>query len=410
MLSILPDPRRQDRVVYPKENLVWACILLFLLALKSRRQFSLESRSSAFAANLNSLAETNVETAPHGDTINAYLKRVDPQALRALPVKVLRHLIRMKTLDRWRVQGKFLVAVDGTGQLVFRERHCPYCLTRKGSNGEILYYHTVLEAKLITGNGFAFSMGTEFIENRDPNATKQDCELKAFKRLASRLKADFPQLPIIVLGDALYACAPVFTICRQNKWGFMGTFKEGRLPALFEEFETLRDLSPKNRKEFRDGKKLQRFAWVNDMIHESHRVSVIECQESAPHGEGRFAWVTNMEVGCASVITLANGGGRLRWKIENEGFNTQKNHGYNLEHAYTENENANKNFYFLLQVAHAINQLMVKGSLLTDFRKTIGSLRNYYRRLAECFRMTIIDPAAWNSDAARSIQIRLDTS
>ncbi len=38
-------------------------------------------------------------------------------------------------------------------------------MTRKLNNGEILYYHPVLEAKLVTANGFAFSLMTEFIEN-----------------------------------------------------------------------------------------------------------------------------------------------------------------------------------------------------------------------------------------------------
>jgi hypothetical protein len=80
--------------------------------------------------------------------------------------------------------------------LTFEERHCEYCLTKKLKNGTTLYYHPVLEAKLVTSNGFAISIMTEFIENRDPEATKQDCELKAFYRLADRLKARFPRLAI----------------------------------------------------------------------------------------------------------------------------------------------------------------------------------------------------------------------
>ena len=33
-----------------------------------------------------------------------------------------------------------------------------------------------------------FSIGSEFVENIDGNETKQDCEIKAFKRLAKRIK------------------------------------------------------------------------------------------------------------------------------------------------------------------------------------------------------------------------------
>ena len=53
--------------------------------------------------------------------------------------------------------------------------------------------------------------------------------------------------------------------------------------------------------------------------------------------------------------------GRLRWKIKNEGFNTQKNQGYNLQHKYAEKDfNAMQNYYQLLQIAHLINQLTEK--------------------------------------------------
>jgi hypothetical protein len=297
----------------------------------------------------------------------------------------------MKALDSSRLHGRFTVVIDGTGMLFFRNRHCEHCLTRTLPDGRVLYFHHVLEAKLVTPQGYAFSLATEFIENMDPKATKQDCELKAFARLAETLKRQFPQLPILLLGDALYANQTVFEICRKNGWPFIFTFKSGSLPALFAEYETLRDLSPKNRAERREGPIRQRFAWVNDLNHEGHCLAAFECRENGPEGEHYFAWVTDLTVGCASVATLANQGGRLRWKIENEGFNIQKNGGYELEHAYSQNENAGKTFYFLLQVAHALNQLMIKGGLLGDFFRTFGSIRNYLRRLAESLRQRVID-------------------
>ncbi len=382
---------------------------MFLLGLRSRRQFRFESGTASFVANLNRLSGSVVQTAPHDDTIAYYLERVDPVHLERLPRQIVGRLIRMKALDRWRLHGRFPVAIDGTGQLFFRQRHCEHCLTQKASNGQILYFHHVLEAKLVTANGLAFSLASEFIENTDPHAKKQDCELKAFKRLAQTLKANFPQLPILLLGDALYANGGFFEVCKQNQWAYIVTFKSGRMPERFAEFETLKTLSPENRTERRDGDLHQRFAWVNDLDHQGHRVNAFECRETKGDGQRYFAWLTNLNVGCKSVITLANQGGRLRWKIENEGFNIQKNHGYELEHAYSQHPWAAKNFYFLLQVAHAINQLMIKGSLIGNFEKSIGSIRNFLRRLAEALRNTLIDPNVFDDDAP-SFQIRLDSS
>jgi hypothetical protein len=191
---------------------------------------------------------------------------------------------------------------------------------------------------------------------------------------------------------------------------------------------------------------VQSFAWVNDLDHEGHRLCGFECRETRPDGKHYFAWLTDIPLGCASVITAANQGGRLRWKIENEGFNTQKNSGYRLEHAYSAKDNVVKTFYFLLQVAHAINQLgrhresflpiratrvskwplgrsltvaalttqkrlpMSCPGLLRDFDQLLGSLRNYLRRLAEALRGRIIPAEAWDPHAARSIQIRFDSS
>ena len=408
VIEALPDHRKAEDVLYPKANVVWSGILMFLLGLGSRRQFRFESDSAAFVANLNAVAGSSVETAPHDDSIVYYLEPLEPGPFAELPAHLTERLIRMKALDPWRVLGAHAVAVDGTGQYFYRTRHCPFCLTQKASNGETLYFHHVLEAKLVTANGFAFSLGTEFIENRDPKATKQDCELKAFERLAETLHARFPRLPLLFLFDALYANQTVFTIAERYRWHFIVTFKPGSFPALFPEYERLRDLEPRNRVERTEGQVSQHFAWVNDLDHEGHRLCAFECREAGPERERYGAWLTDIPLGKASVITAAKGG-RLRWKIENEGFNTQKNSGYALEHAYSKNDHAVKIFYYLLQVAHALNQLMTKGSLLRGFGKLLGSFRNYLRRLAEALRTQIIPPEAWDPIAARSIQIRFDS-
>jgi len=82
-------------------------------------------------------------------------------------------LSRRKVLYNHRLLEQYsLVGVDGTGMLTFSERHCPYCMTRT-YKGHTLYYHPVLEAKLVTPTGFVFSLMTEFIENPAENPTKQ---------------------------------------------------------------------------------------------------------------------------------------------------------------------------------------------------------------------------------------------
>ncbi len=94
---------------------------------------------------------------PHGDTTDALFSRLDPEELQATVTGMVETLIRIKGLYPYRLLDQyFLIAIDGTGRLVYSEQHCPPCLTRT-HQGQTLYYPPVLEAKLVTPNGFALS-------------------------------------------------------------------------------------------------------------------------------------------------------------------------------------------------------------------------------------------------------------
>jgi len=267
-------------------------------------------------------------------------------------------------------------------------------------HGKTTYYHPVLEAKLVFFNGFVFSIMTEFIENPDEHSTKQDCELKAFYRLAKRLKEAFLRLPICLSLDSLFDGGPTMTICEDYGWKFMIVNKKDDIPYITDEFEALSPLAPENRLRFYTGaqnKIKQDYRWINDISYvdsknDEHAVGVLECLETKPNSDGelettRFKWVTNFNLKSNKVIALANEGGRIRWKIENEGFNVQKNGGFNLEHAYTRDFTASKIFYFLLQIAHMIAQLTEKGSLFRKaFPAGVGSAKNIALRLLEAWR------------------------
>ena len=322
----------------------------------------------------------------------------------------------MKALDGGRLFGHFLVVLDGTGQFYFHQRHCEHCLT-KTVGGKTQYYHHVLEAKLVTPEGLAISIGHEFIENSDPQANKQDCELKAFGRLAGRLKRDFPQLRMCLLLDGLYANGTVLQACQGYDWKYIISFKEGSLPSVWKDYLSLRRLSRRNRKVLTpsDGPR-QSFAWVEGLEYTDdqkrpHGFNAFQCLEQDAEGRTLFAWLTNFDVNAQNVATLANGGGRCRWKIENEGFNIQKNGGFNLEHVYGRGDVQIRNYYVLLQIAHMILQLIERGSLLmADCKKLFGSLRNLARRLAESLRNRLIPPEALDPNLAGAIQIRLNSS
>ena len=118
---------------------------------------------------------------------------------------MIRRLIRMKALDDWRVGGRFLLAIDGTGLYSFRYRHCEHCIETRHDSGAVTYGHKVLVAFIVSDNGYALPIACEFIENPGAVYDKQDCEIKAFHRLEPKIKRLFPQTPFWLLLDALYA-------------------------------------------------------------------------------------------------------------------------------------------------------------------------------------------------------------
>lgn len=219
------DPRLKEQCAYSSRHLIWLGLMMFILRLGSRRQLTNEKDTSYFLANLLELSATSEETVAHSDTLNYAMERIDPSQIEAVKVKMVKQLIKDRRLEEFRLLGDFRIAVDATGLFSFDEQHCDNCLKTVHSNGKITWSHKMLEAKLVSENGFAMSVCSEPIENIGDTYTKQDCELKAFYRLSERLKSDFPRTPICLLLDGLYACQEVFRICKKNSWSFIIVFK-----------------------------------------------------------------------------------------------------------------------------------------------------------------------------------------
>ena len=240
----------------------------------------------------------------------------------------------------------------------------------------------------------------------DYQEKKQDCELKAFDRLAPTLKAAFPQLRLCLSFDSLYGCGRAFAVCQKHHWHFVVTFKEGRTPDLWQEFQALLKLRPEQKRTATLPDKTRRvYRWVEQLPYidsekRSWTLGAIVCEETSPTGEKTtFAWLTNLAVNRDSVIAIADQVGRLRQKIENEGFNVQKNSGLNLEHVFSQNWDHAKAYYYLLQIGHLLMQLLHHNSLHLALakqygRKTVltlwGALKKIPQRLLEALRYYLV--------------------
>ncbi len=382
--------------------------------------------------NFNRLAQTTQDSRPVNQTLEYFLEGTGAAPIASLRQRMVQRLIRMKALDAARLRGRFLILIDGSGYLVFNHRHCDDCLTQR--HGETtLYMHQVLEAKLLGPAGIVVSIATEFIDNRDASSAtagasqeqvKQDCELKALRRLLAKLRAEFPQLRICLGGDGLYACGAGFQVAKDYKCDYIYTFKPGRLPALWEDFQGLLQLVPQQQVIWSTPQGVEQVhRWVNGLHYTDSDgrgwdVNALECTETDKQGhQTQWSWLTSLDLSHQTVVAVASRGGRQRWREENEGFNTQKNSGLNLEHAYSHRCWAA--YYFLLQIAHLLLQLVEKGSLLRHLasqqgKRTAvalyGSLKNIAQRLLESLRYCHWPDEVFDPAEASGIQIRLDSS
>lgn len=397
-------------IVYPARFLAWWGIGLYLFRLGSRRQLDFDlSLDSRALGNFNRLAGTALTSRPVHDTLDYFLGRSGPAGLSGLRRKVIVRLIRMKVFEGERIQGQLAVVIDGTGHLVFAKKHCEHCLVQR-HEATTLYLHQVLEAKLLGPAGLTLSMATAFIENEQPEQVrtqqqiKQDCELKAFDRLAVSLKADFAQTRLCLGGDNLFCCGRVLQVCKDNGWSYLLVFKPGGAPALYAEFEQLLKLCPNNRLEREIDGVRRIYRWVVGLRYQDSEgreweLNALLCKEIVGGVETTYAWLTDLKLTGLTVEEVAQAG-RNRWRIENEGFNTQKNSELRLEHVYSIGPEKLKSYYLLLQIAHLLIQLLERGSLLVQlaqrYGKTpwqlYGSMKNLVRRLLEGMRYGQMPP------------------
>ena len=235
------------------------------------------------------------------------------------------------------------------------------------------------------------SIASEFIENNGEDAErqkglseerrKQDCETKAFKRLAWKIKKTFPRLPILLLADSLYASEPVMDTCRDNSWEFIIRYKTGSIPSITEEYEQIPEKETEGHGEF-----------VNDIDYNGKPVNMLRFwEEKRVRGETvrkEFQWLTSIRITKKNAGKIA-GAGRKRLKIENEGFNRQKNWQGDITHACSWDAAAMKNHYLMTQISDMVKQLYewfcLKKMEIKKKQKNISSelLESFGRQLTE---------------------------
>jgi hypothetical protein len=366
------------------EELLMGGTGMFLFRQGSRNSLNIKRFEETFMASYGHCLGMRL---PHRDTVADVPTRIEPDNLEAVKMNLMSRLFEQKRLRPYRLpRNCYPVAVDATGVVSFDGPHSEHCLTRKSKSGKETYFHYVLEAKLVTAEGHCFSLASEWVENPSGDFDKQDCERKAFVRQADKLRKQYPRLPVCILADVLYPNNTVFDICRSNDWKYIPVLQDTMLKSVQEEVDLIRLRKPaaencRVKNGLRISGKYRFQAAIPYKKHPLHRMQCVETKtkdvpagvkNTAEPAESTFEYVTNIEPDRENAITHT-ASGRLRRKIENEGFNTQKCGDCELEHNYCRNSyRGMKNYYTLLQIAHPINQPVEKSKFVTALQKEHG--------------------------------------
>lgn len=398
-LSAVKDPRHQSYITYATEMLLYPVILKNIFSLHTMRGMNDWFYDGNCRSNLEKLMGKKISEIPHYDTINDFLEVLAPGELDGIRTELISKLIRSKSFYPARLpQGQWLVILDGTGLYHFDERHCENCLvkeiTDKEGKKKKIYSHHVLEAKLVLADNIVISLGTEFIENESEDVTKQDCEINASKRLMKNIKEKFPRLKLCILGDSLYAAETIIEICSGYGWNYILNCKDRRQKTLIQDYNYVLGSGEYGEKKKLLGDENGVAKYVNHVeeLSEKNFIANIFDYEYSKEIKGkettvRFQWLTDIELDNKNIEEMVRCG-RKRWKIENEGFNNQKNVLYRIEHLNSHNPNAMKNHYLLTQIADILMQLYLAGhKLLKDLKQGI---KNTSSRLLETFRRATV--------------------
>ena len=407
----IPDHRKRECKISLADALMSGYAMF---ALKDPSLLSFDNRRMNDESNLKRVF--GIHNVASDSQLREILDPVDPDLLRAMFSDIFYQLQRGKALEPFAYyQGCFLLSIDGTGSFSSEKLSSASCLEKKHKNGRITYHQQVLGAAIVHPDyKEVIPLAPEMIVKQDGNA-KNDCERNAAKRFLKKVRQDHPRLGLIVIEDGLSSNAPHIRDLQVHGMHYILGAKEGDHPLLFH---TLREADDTVEFSMTDGenpKITHRFRFLNNVpLNQANidlKVNVLEYWEVSDEKTLHFSWVTDFTITRDNACILMRGG-RARWKIENETFNTLKNQGYNFEHNYgLGKEHLSEVFVMLMMLAFLIDQtqqltsaifkaawakLGTKRALWENIRNLfysyeVESMEMIYRAIVNGFRKSALD-------------------
>jgi len=377
---------RSEKAQIPLADAFMSAFAMF--SLKDPSLLVFEARQSD--TNLKTIYKVN--KVPCDTQMRKILDEQDPASIEPLFSDIFHQLQRGKCLEKMvYMDDYYLFSIDATGYFSSNKIHCNSCCTKTNSKtGDVTYYHQMLSGAIVHPDfKEVIPFAPEPIIKQD-GETKNDIERNASKRFLEKLRKTHPHLSLIVVEDSLYSNAPHIRELEKHNLNYIIGAKEGDHAFLFNYIESaVKDKLTTEIKFEKDGVD-HRFRFMNNVpLNESNQdqsVNFVEYWETTPKKALHFSWVTNLKVTEENVFEIMRGG-RARWRIENETFNTLKNQGYHFEHNFGHGyKNLSVVFAMLMMLAFLVDQVQqIASHLFNAVWKKLGTKRRMWEDIRSLF-------------------------
>ena len=393
--SQVEDSRKPDRIIYKMHDIFMTAFAMMYFQDPSLLTFQHRLQKGCNCNNLKTMF--NIESIPKETQLRDVLDQAPTEELEAIFSDFLFQLQRAKQLELYQfLKGQYLIPIDGSQYFSSDKVCCPGCLKKK-TKGKIRYHHQILQAAIVHPDmKQVLPLAPEAIQNKD-GYKKQDCEINAGKRIISKIRKAHPKLKIIITGDGLYSKQPFIDELKKANMSYILVAKPTDHKILFEWVDELTGLGDASEFELKDTKGKQYvYQWMNKVplngTPDADEVNFFQFKIIDKAGKVTFknSWVTDIAVDKNNIKDLVKGG-RARWKIENETFNTLKNQGYHLEHNFGHGKkNLSMVFFMLNLLAFYTHQILE----LTDpvyqlCRQDFSSRKEFWNQIRCTFRFMV---------------------
>lgn len=398
VLNAIDDHRVQGRCTHSLHDAFMSGFACMFFQDPSLLQFQERLEETKHNNNLRTLFK--VTTIPKESQLRDIIDQTDSEALRPVFKDYFEQLRRGKHLESFQiVPGQLLCAIDGVHYHSSSKVHCSHCLTKQHKNGTSTYHHAALQGAFMhPDHRQVIPTMPEPILNAD-GSDKQNCEIKAAKRYIEKLKADHPRLGITIAGDGLFSKTPMIQCVLSHGMNYLFVAKPDDHQYLMD-WITAYDALPGITVTDIKGRK-HRYTYANQVPlngqDNAPLVNYIHYELTNEKGKVTYknSWVTSLDVHDGNVAHIASGG-RCRWKIENECFNTLKNQGYYLEHNFGHGKkHLSHNLYLLTMLAFFFHQIFELSDPAYQLcRRSLGSKRLLWETFRVLIRYFVFD--TWN--------------